>query len=300
MVLDAPLTFRPVYKTVVWGGRRLARFRRDVPDGPVGESWDLADHDGGHSVVVAGPHAGTTLRALVERRGAELVGAGHRGGRFPLLVKIIDAADRLSVQVHPDGDGGKTECWLFLDDGGELWLGTRPGVDRAAFEAARAGGRAADTLNRFQPRAGELYFIEARTVHALGAGCFVYELQQTSDVTYRVEDWGRVGLDGKPRPLHVDQSLATIDFARDGHAPRALPFECAYFALEELRGPATVRLDDRCAIVTCIEGEARVVTKGGAVSLPPLATALVPAAARQLEVSGGRVLVARPGHRALK
>ena len=171
---------------------------------------------------------------------------------------MIDASDRLSVQVHPDdaspggwasADSGKTECWRVLADGGAIYQGTRPGIDRATFERALADGTVAGTLNRYEGRAGDFFFLEARTVHALGKGCLLYEIQQTSNVTFRVYDWGRVGLDGKPRPLHVAESLETIDFTRPASAPASLPgldhpaggtvrllCDSKYFRLEERQG----------------------------------------------------------------
>ena len=318
----APLTFRPVYKRVLWGGRRLGRWRDDLPEGSIGESWELADHDAGMTVVAAGPLAGTSLRELVARHGRELVGQGFRGGGpFPVLVKLIDAADRLSVQVHPDdgiarrrdvGGNGKTECWLFLDDGGELYQGTRPGVGRDAFARAIAEGRGAEVLNRFEPRAGDCFFLPGRTVHALGAGCLVYELQQTLDVTFRVDDWGRVDADGKPRPLHLAEALETIDFEATGFGPRRPPWneveggarrelvDCAYFRLEERRltpGSAPLGLGEGCAVVTCVEGEGVLATPGGEVALAPARTVLVPATAEHFRVDAvktTRILVAQP------
>ncbi len=302
-MLAAPLVFRPVYKTVLWGGRRLAPWRDDLPAGPVGESWEVAAHANGATVVAEGAHAGATLPSLVERFGTELVGAGFSGKAFPLLVKIIDAADRLSVQVHPDGEDGKTECWILLADGGELYHGTRPGIDRAAFERALAERRLAETLNRFEPCAGDVFFLAGRTVHALGAGCLVYEVQQSSDVTFRVHDWDRVGADGKPRTLHVAEALQTIDFGARGFGPRRPAWrddrrtlvECAYFRLEERRGGGTVPLGDTCAIVTCLEGKGELVAAGGRARLAPLRTVLVPAAAGRFEIEGAvRVVIARP------
>ena len=305
MDLRAPLTFRPAYQTLVWGGRRLQQWRQDLPPGPIGESWDLADHERGMSVVAQGPLAGRTLRQLVVEAGPALVGAGFRGGVFPLMVKMIDAADHLSVQVHPDdatasilgaGARGKTECWVILSDGGVLFQGTRPGVSREAFELALVDHTLAATLNRFEGRAGDVFFIEARTVHALGEGCLLYEIQQTSDTTFRVYDWDRMGLDGRPRPLHVAESLATIDFSRTGFGPlrpawrtdsaggiasRSL-VTCPYFAVEQFRisAGATLRrlTPDTCAVVTCIDGRGVLATDGGALPLVPLQTALLPAA----------------------
>ena len=305
--LDAPLVFAPRYQVLVWGGRRMEAFRNDLPEGPVGESWDLADHDRGMSVVKDGPWAGTSLRDLTAQRGKALVGDGFQGGAFPLLVKLIDAADRLSVQVHPDdalaqqmglGSNGKTECWLLVGDGGELYQGTRPEVDRASFEAALKAGQVENTLNRFETRAGDFFFLEARTVHALGRGCLLYEVQQTSDITFRVWDWGRMGLDGKPRPMHVAESLATIDFSRGNFGPiqsswaphpsggllRALA-DCDYFAVEarKLNAGDSTRYAPRsgfvCSVVTCLNGQGRLRTIGGEVVLSPMQTVLVPAAA---------------------
>lgn len=316
--LRAPLRFTPVYKSLVWGGRRMSSWRPDLPEGPIGESWDLSDHPDGMSVVAEGPLAGWTLSDLRSRLGPALVGGGFSGGAFPLMVKLIDAQERLSVQVHPDddlarrmgvGDNGKTECWRVLADDGVIYQGTRPGVDRPAFEQALAAGTLEQTLNRYQVRAGEFFFLDARTVHALGEGCLVYEIQQTSNVTFRVYDWGRVGLDGKPRPLHVAQSLDTIDFARTGFGPRAVVevpdprggstrrlVACPYFDLEERAGTAlTLPARDRAQIVVCLEGQPRLSTDAGALPLAPMQTALVPAAAGAARIDGAtRVLVAAP------
>jgi mannose-6-phosphate isomerase len=275
------------------------------------------------STVDGGPYDGLSLRELTERHGAALLGPGFKGSTFPLMIKLIDAADRLSVQVHPDdelarqlglGHNGKTECWFMLADGGELYQGTKAGVDRAAFEAALQQGRVADTLNRFAVNRGDFFFLEARTVHALGSGCLLYEIQQTSDVTFRVYDWDRVGLDGKPRPLHIEQSLETIDFSRTHFGPRRAAFQadperggqwrlladCAYFRLEEadsaeeaLHGGTA----DACSIVICIEGRGTLATRNGEVSLDAMQTRLIPAAAGGFRITPAerlRVLVATP------
>lgn len=321
-MLSMPLRFRPVYMPTVWGGRRMARWRQDLPAGPVGESWDLADHARGMSVVAEGPLAGRSLRDLCREHGRALVGDRYDGGDFPLLVKLIDADDRLSVQVHPDdalarelgvGQRGKTECWLMVADGGELFVGTVPGCTRADFERALAAKTIASALNRFTAKDGDFFFLAARTVHALGKGCLLYEVQQTCDVTFRVDDWGRVGLDGKPRELHVAQSLATIDFRERPHGPtparetehpgggsvRRL-VACEYFTVEERRARHTSgAADGACSIVTCLGGTGRLATAAGAVALAPMQTWLVPAAAGPWTATadpmeGLRLLVARP------
>lgn len=320
--LALPLGFRPVYQGVVWGGRRMAAWRQDLPAGPVGESWDLADHARGMSVVADGPLAGATLRQLVERHGKSLVGGSWDGGEFPLMVKLIDANDRLSVQVHPDdalalrlgvGPRGKTECWLMVAGGGELYVGTLPGTDRGAFEAALREGRVAERLNRFAAEDGDFFFLPARTVHALGRGCLLYEVQQTCDVTFRVDDWGRLGLDGKPRQLHIAESLETIDFAAGSQGAVSAPtaahpaggsvrrlVDCPYFSVEERRAQHTRGGGGgACSIVVCLGGNGRLATAAGAVAMRPMSTWLVAASAGPWSAtadpsSGLRLLVAQP------
>jgi mannose-6-phosphate isomerase len=320
--LTLPLTFTPIYQTVVWGGRRMAAWRDDLPDGPIGESWDLADHARGMSVVDSGPLAGKTLHELTRQHGKALVGSSFTGGDFPLLVKLIDANDRLSVQVHPDdrlahelkvGARGKTESWLLVGDGGELFVGTLPGTTRASFAEALEQGRIADVLQRFIGKDGDFFFLPARTVHALGKGCLIYEVQQTCDVTFRVFDWGRVGLDGRPRPLHVAESLETIDFTSHPAGPvkartqvhsqggsiRRL-VHCPYFASEERHtGETGGGGSGSCSIVVCVSGRGRLSTAAGEVPLVPMRTYLVPAAAgkwtaKAEHLSGLRLLVTRP------
>lgn len=325
MEVRVPLIFSPVYQPLVWGGRRMATWGRALPDGPIGEAWELADHPRGMSVVASGPWAGRALRDLVTAAGPALVGDGFAAGEFPLMVKLIDARHRLSVQVHPDAEGarrlgvgqhGKTECWVFLEDGGEIFHGTRPGIDRAAFERALAEHHLASTLNRFEARKGDVFFLPARTVHALGEGCLLYEVQQTSDITFRVYDWDRLGLDGKPRPLHVTQSMDTIDFSRTSFGPHApapwcgiegaagcmsrVLVNCAHFSLHELRvrGAADLATHGACAIVTCLAGEGTLSTDAGEVGLVPMQTVLVPADAKRWRVvaaaSEAQILLATP------
>jgi mannose-6-phosphate isomerase len=293
----------------------MAAWGRVLPDGPIGEAWELADHPRGMSVVAGGPFAGRTLRELVLGGGAALVGDGFSGGEFPLMVKLIDARQRLSVQVHPNaeiarklgvGQHGKTECWVFLEDGGEIFHGTSPGVDRMGFERALAEHNVAGVLNRFEARKGDVFYLPARTVHALGEGCLLYEVQETSDITFRVYDWDRLGLDGKPRALHVTESMATIDFSRVGFGPhkpegwRALDgsagcrsrvlVDGAHFSLHEqtVRGTVDQLAPEVCAVVTCLTGQGTLSTDAGEVAFLPMQTVLVPADAGcwRLSVSG--------------
>ena len=219
-----PLTFHPLLKERVWGGRKLAEiYHKPLPPGvPIGESWEISDRPGDVSVIANGPLAGQDLHWLVERHAPELLGATQRAhGRFPLLIKILDAQEKLSLQVHPPpakaaelGGESKTEMWYIADaaPGAEIFVGLKRGVTRADFERKIQAGMVADCLHRLSVRPGDAMFLPSGRVHAIGAGLVIFEIQQNSDTTYRVFDWNRVGLDGKPRALHLDQSLASIDF----------------------------------------------------------------------------------------
>jgi mannose-6-phosphate isomerase len=219
-----PLTFHPIFKERVWGGRNLEQFHpQALPPGvPIGESWEISDRPGDVSVIANGPLAGKNLRWLMENHQTELLGAARaQNGRFPLLIKILDAREKLSLQVHPParqaaelGGEPKTEMWYIADaaPAAELFAGLKRGVTRAEFERKVRDGTVAGCFHCVPVRAGDAMFLPSGRVHAIGAGLVIFEIQQNSDTTYRVFDWNRVGLDGQPRELHVAESLASIDF----------------------------------------------------------------------------------------
>jgi mannose-6-phosphate isomerase len=218
-----PLIFRPIFKERIWGGRNLERlYRKPLPPNvPIGESWEITDRPEGVSVIANGPLEGQDLRWLMENHRAELLGRGSSADRFPLLVKILDCRETLSVQVHPPSNiaaelGGepKTEMWYIADATPEakLYAGLKRGVTREQFEEDVAKGTVADALHCMNVQAADVMFLPSGRVHAIGAGNVIFEIQQNSDTTYRVFDWNRMGVDGKPRALHVRESLASIDF----------------------------------------------------------------------------------------
>jgi mannose-6-phosphate isomerase len=226
-----PLTFTPLFKERIWGGRELERlYGKALPPGvPIGEAWEITDRAGDTSTITNGALAGKTLRWLMENHGPELLGGARpaSGRHFPLLCKILDAREKLSLQVHPPATKAaalkgepKTEMWYIADaaPGAELYVGLQPGVTREQFERKIKDGTVADCFHRLPVRAGDVMFLPSGRVHAIGDGLVIFEIQQNSDTTYRVFDWNRAGLDGRPRELHVAQSLASIDFG--DFAPR--------------------------------------------------------------------------------
>ncbi len=220
-----PFIFEPRFKDRVWGGHELFHlYQKCIPhDGPTGESWEISDRPGDESVVRNGPMAGKSLRWLMENRPAELLGKARPTpeGRFPLLCKILDARDKLSLQVHPPkskavelGGEPKTEMWYIAHaaPNAELYAGLKNGVTKSEFERKIADGTVADCFHRIAVTQGDTLFLPSGRVHAIGAGLVIFEIQQNSDTTYRVFDWNRKGLDGRPRDLHIPESLASIDF----------------------------------------------------------------------------------------
>ncbi len=280
-----PLRFDPIIKPLPWGGRKLgALFAKPLPDEvPCGESWEVVDLPGDQSQVAGGALAGATLEALVRDRSEELLGeAGLLDGRFPVLFKFIDAAQTLSVQVHPDaetaarlGQGArpKTEAWFILEaePGAKLYLGLKEGAGERELAAALADGSVAELLNAVEVKPGQFYFLPSGALHAIGEGIVLAEIQQSSDTTYRVFDWNRVGLDGQPRQLHVEQALASIHYDMRGQIKAAAPLSgrpgvrCEFFSFERVglgAGDQVPLTGGRPQIVACIEGAGELVDTG--------------------------------------
>ncbi len=269
-----PLRFEPIYQSRLWGGRRFADLlTAPLPDGPIGEAWLLSDRDDQQSRVADGPLAGQTLAHLLKQWPVQMLGSlAGRFRRFPLLLKFLDARDTLSVQVHPTdrqaadldlADSGKTEAWVVLeaDADSRIYAGLKVGTSVDDLRTALSGTSVVDHLASFAPHAGDGVLLPAGTVHALGGGLVVFEVQQNSDLTFRLYDWDRVDNDtGLPRALQVDRGLACTDFAAGPVLPTQQTsnelFRCEQFAMRRLRGDDRIRVGaaDTPRVLVCIAG----------------------------------------------
>jgi mannose-6-phosphate isomerase len=274
---------------MVWGGRRLGEvLHRDLPaDGPYGESWEISDHASHHSCLLN--DRATTLQSLMQRERQALLGRAATGySVFPWLVKLLDANDWLSVQVHPDetavtrlwpGEGSKTEAWFVLDAAPDsrVYAGLLPGVDEKRLRQALAEGTVAECLHHFDPRPGDCLFLRAGTVHAVGGGVLMAEIQQTSDATFRLFDWNRKDAAGKSRQLHIEEAISSIHWdygpvrpvraegyplpgERGGASVRQELVRCKYFELEYIRQnePFPIGGSGRLQVAIALHGNAAI------------------------------------------
>ncbi len=287
-----PLTFIPVYKDYPWGGRNFEKFGRKLPDGVNAESWEISCHPDGISIVANGTYAGMPLPDLIKKLGRRLIGTAlpdRDVEKFPLLVKFIDAENKLSVQVHPDdeyaleheGEYGKNEMWYIISakPGAHLIYDVVPGTTRESFAKAIKEGTLESCLKKVEVFPGDVINIPAGLVHAIGEGIMLAEIQQNSNTTYRVYDYDRVGKDGKKRPLHIEKSLDVIDFKGAGRREKCPGLKLSigegststfvvanrYFAVEVLDIDGTVEQvadGSRFHIYTFTEGKGRIICEG--------------------------------------
>ena len=301
-----PLKFNPILKSIVWGGDKLCKYKAiDTDQKNIGESWELSGVPGNESVVTNGEFAGRTITELIKEYGSELLGRHVYetcGEKFPLLIKFIDARDDLSIQVHPDDamaqavhgqPFGKTEMWYVVsaDMDAHLMSGLSAEITPEEYVSRVENNTITDVLCDYKVQSGDVFFLPAGRIHSIGKGCFIAEIQQTSDLTYRIYDFGRLGLDGKPRELHTELAKDAIDYSvsedyRTAYAPvlnEDTPLvECEYFTTNLLDLTEQISVDvkskDSFVILICLEGQGELKdSEGNAVSLKQGETVLVPA-----------------------
>jgi mannose-6-phosphate isomerase len=278
------IRFDPLLKRIRWGGTRLGTTlgKRLGPETDYAESWEIADHYEDPSIVNTSYFAGSTLKELLRDSNEAMLGRHAGRDQFPLLIKFLDASDRLSVQVHPDDaqakrfdptENGKTEAWVIIDDepGSRVYAGLKKEVTAEAMRAAIDAGKLEDCLHSFEVSAGDCVFIPAGTVHAIGEGILLAEVQQSSDMTFRLYDWARVGSDGQPRELHIEKAIACTNFEIgpvNCQVPQPIEHghelvSCQYFSIRRYSGAGHVPIpdDDRFHILMSL-AEAATVSVG--------------------------------------
>ena len=295
-----PMELNAPCKDYLWGGKRLREFGKVSDKDKIAESWELSCHPDGESIIAGGEFAGMTLTAFLKAHPETLGARAARFDRFPVLIKLIDAKDNLSVQVHPDneyalrveGEYGKTEMWYIVDaeEGAQLIYGFAREITREEFRRAIEENTLLDAVRQVSVHPGDVFFIPAGTLHAIGRGILIAEVQQNSNTTYRVYDYGRVGADGKPRALHVDKALEVTDLTpipdrapapvqqEDGHTRQTLGV-CDYFDVTKLcvKTRAELPAGDAFRHLLVLEGEGTLTGEGVEIALRPGTSVFLPA-----------------------
>lgn len=304
-----PLRFEPIYRSLVWGGDRIAKkFNRCISIDPCAESWEISDREEGQSIVANGAWQGTSLQNLLEKRGEHILGQGRLQYQFPLILKIIDAKERLSLQVHPDEIAAKhlqgepkTEAWIVLQKG-DVFVGLKPGVTQKELVDAIHQRNVEALLQKFSLQAGDVFYIPAGQVHAIDSGCMLLEVQQNSNTTYRLYDWHRTG-----RALHLDQALQSIHWEKefthsnrllrietDGHHRLEAIIQSPYFLIDRIEvidqwnvfpDPTT------CQILFFLEGSGEIEVDRATEPFSSGSTYLIPASSRLIEIRGESLMI---------
>lgn len=292
-VIMYPMKFNHIYYEKIWGGRKFEELRSDLPPGNIGESWDVSCHERGKSVIENGVLHGMELKEAIDKYPLEILGEGCKFHEFPLLIKIITATDKLSLQVHPDDDYalkhenslGKSEAWYILEAEDEASIILGMNINNAQeFKSDLEDGTLEEHLNKIYVKEGEVYHIPAGAIHGIGAGCTILEIQQSSDITYRVYDYGR-------RETHLDKALEVIDFSIEEQSNKLKNCEklgCKTFELQKLETNTAINMNTngKFHILTCVHGCGHIIYEGGNVEINFTDSILIPASLDKYEIVG--------------
>ena len=308
-----PIKLKPAFKDYLWGGTRLRDdFGKDCDFDKIAESWELSCHKDGNSVVADGEFAGLTLAQYIEKEGKSVLGTNcERFEDFPILIKLIDAKDNLSVQVHPnneyaqrvEGEYGKTEMWYVVDcdEGASLLYGFKHNITKEEFRERIENNTLLEVTNSVPVKKGDVFFIEAGTLHAIGKGILIAEIQQNSNTTYRIYDYGRVGADGKPRQLHIDKAVDVTNLCPAKPYPQSEPVDmggwtkkrlakCEYFTVDVINVDTSAALEaDKSSFVNILvlDGGCVLSSEGNdAVELKKGDSVFIPAGLGKFELTG--------------
>lgn len=301
-----PIKFVPIYKERIWGGNNLKKiFGRNLPNHLVGESWELSSHENGTSIVMNGSLAGKNLQEIMIEYKEKLIGKKFADGyHFPLLIKIIDANDKLSIQVHPEeqyadpaqGETGKTEAWYVVSarEKAEIIYGIKEDITKEDFIKAVESNTVNDVVKRVPVKAGDMVFVPAGMVHALPEGVMVYEVQQNSDTTYRIYDYDRVGDDGKRRELHIKKGIEVIRFTGESSCDfNKSSIRCPHFSMDklEIQGIRNEKTEEQFIIYCVIAGNGEILYKDSAETLIAGDTILIPACLGEFIIQGNMTVL---------
>lgn len=308
-----PIKLKPAFKDYLWGGTRLRDdFGKDCDFDKIAESWELSCHKDGNSVVADGEFAGLTLAQYIEKEGKSVLGTNcEKFENFPILIKLIDAKDNLSVQVHPnneyaqrvEGEYGKTEMWYVVDcdEGASLLYGFKHNITKEEFRERIENNTLLEVTNSVPVKKGDVFFIEAGTLHAIGKGILIAEIQQNSNTTYRIYDYGRVGADGKPRQLHIDKAVDVTNLCPAKPYPQSEPVDmggwtkkrlakCEYFTVDVINVDTSAALEaDKSSFVNILVLDAGCVLSSegnDAVELKKGDSVFIPAGLGKFELTG--------------
>ncbi|APG66438.1 mannose-6-phosphate isomerase [Tenacibaculum todarodis] len=312
-----PIKFTPILKEKIWGGNKLVHlFNKKSTKDKIGESWEVSGLESNVSVVENGVLKGTGLKSLIKKYKHKIVGKqvyDNFGAEFPLLFKFIDASENLSIQLHPNDNlakerhnsFGKTEMWYVLDaeENAKLYVGFKKGVNKSFYLEAIKNNNVLDLINKENIKKGDSFFIESGTIHAIGKGSLIAEIQQTSDITYRVFDWNRVDLEGNERELHTSLAIDALDFSKDNTCNLKYLntinsteniLSCKYFKTNKLNVKGvflrSLKEIDSFVVYMCVEGEGEISLEGNKESIKKGETILIPAKAMDLEVVSNNLL----------